>query len=62
MTREVEPADVDWKADFESVRLQQMLQIRTLSLRQKLQAMEDMAELARAAAAARERAKGKAGK
>lgn len=38
------------------------LQFRSLTLRQKLQAMEDMAELARAAAAARERVKGKSAK
>lgn len=57
MTRKIEAADADWKADFESARLQQMLEFRSLTLREKLQAIEDMADLARAAGAARERAR-----
>ena len=37
--------DADWRADFDSVRVDQMLRFRALSLREKIQAMEDMAEL-----------------
>lgn len=37
--------DADWRADFDSVRIDQMLRFRAMSLREKIQAMEDMAEL-----------------
>lgn len=50
---------LDWKADFESVRVQQMLDFRSWSLRDKFQAMEDMAEIVKAAQAARERTRRK---
>ena len=59
MTKRTDPPGVDWKADFDSVRLHQMQQFRALPLRDKIQAMEDMAEIVKAAQAARERAKKK---
>jgi hypothetical protein len=53
MARKSEPAEEDWKADFDSVRLQQMLDFRRRSPREKVQAMEDMAEIVEAARHAR---------
>lgn len=45
MPKAIEYEDADWRADFDSVRVDQMLRFRALSLREKIQAMEDMAEL-----------------
>lgn len=58
----VEMPDGDWPVSFEAVRLHQQLRFRALPLREKIQAMEDMAEIVKAAAAARERARKNAGK
>lgn len=55
MPKKIEASDADWKADFESVRIQQMLDFRALPLREKFQAMEDMAKVVEAARKARER-------
>jgi hypothetical protein len=45
MSGTIKYEDADWRADFDSVRVDQMLRFRALSLREKIQAMEDMAEL-----------------
>ena len=46
MTRKIEYDDEDWRADFDSVRVDQMRRFSELSFREKIQAMQDMAELA----------------
>lgn len=51
--------DGDWPVSFAAVRLQQHLRFRALPARDKIQAMEDMAEVVKAAEAARERARTK---
>lgn len=56
MQRKIEVPDADWRSDFDSVRLDQMLRFRALTLREKIQAMEDMAEIVEAARKARARA------
>ena len=45
MPKAIKYEDADWRADFDSVRVDQMLRFHALSLREKIQAMEDMAEL-----------------
>ena len=48
MTRKaIELTDKDWRADFDSVRIDQMLRFREFSLRHKFQMMENMAEFVR---------------
>lgn len=47
----------DWPVSFEAVRLAHNLRFRALTAREKIQAMENMAEVVKAAAAARERAR-----
>ncbi len=47
--------DGDWLVSFEAVRLAQHLHFRALPPREKIQAMEDMAEIVKAAKTARER-------
>ena len=46
----------DWPVSFEAVRLEQHLRFRALSARDKIQAMEDMAELVKQVHAVRRRA------
>jgi len=46
VTRKIEYDDEDWRADFDSVRVDQMRRFSELSFREKIQAMQDMAELA----------------
>lgn len=47
----------DWPVSFEAVRLAQHLRFRALSAREKIQTMENMAEVVKAAEAARERSR-----
>ena len=54
--KRIELTDEDWRADFDTVRMDQMLRFRDWPLRDKVQAMEDMAKIVRAAQAARARA------
>lgn len=60
--RKIKYEDADWRADFDTVRLDQMLRFRALPLRDKLQAMEDMAELVDQLKRMRERSKAKSDK
>ena len=53
---QAEAGNADWRADFDSVRIDQMLRFRALPLRDKIQAMEDMAELVKHVHAVRRRA------
>ena len=45
--KKIKYEDKDWRADFDSVRIDQMLDFRENSLYRKFEIMEDLAEFAR---------------
>ncbi|MGH8528982.1 MAG: hypothetical protein ACRETN_03940 [Nevskiales bacterium] len=59
MADKIKLPEGDWPVSFEAVRLHQMLEFRKWSLRDKIQAMEDMAELVEHFKRMRERARTK---
>ncbi len=59
MQKEIKYDAADWRADFDSVRMDQMLRFQALPLRDKIKAMEDMAEFVEHVKRIREQARAK---